>query len=260
MKKQLLIGGAIVATLMLGLATFALAQPGVGGNAGGQGGQQQGMRGPGGMGGPGGMMGGPGMNAGQNLVFNGGSLYVLQGLKLVKYDGATLKELGSVTFAEPAAAAAAAAPAAGNAAGNRGGRNAAGRQQGPRGQAAFLVTDGAAPKVLAVVGDKFYCIDAATMKTVVEQTLPTPTAANDAAGAAGQPPRPLGGPTQLKLGDKTVFAVRGTQLLSIEIATGKVLGQATLELPAGGPGGPGGMGPGGEMGPPPGGPEDGMPQ
>jgi len=207
--------------VMIGALSIAFAQPEMAANNGNA--NAPGMRGGGGRGmGP---MGGPMMAGGPRRVVmhaDDGRLYVLEGNKLVKYDGATLKEQGTVTFAD-----------------KQNGNANADRPQPPfgAGPADFLINGN---DVLLVAGDTFYRIDAGTMKIEKQIALPVPEAGE------GQPqglrPR-MGPPPQLELGGKTVFVMSGNRLYSIDIAAGKVTGQTELALPMGPP--PDGMGPGG---------------
>jgi hypothetical protein len=195
----------------VGVMSSGFAQPEIaaGGGMGGPGGRGMGPRGGGPMMPP----GGP-----RRIVMHaaGGSLYVLQGNELVKYDGDTLKQQGAVTLPD-------AKPDGANA-------------EGPRpplgaGPADFLV---AGNDVLLVAGGSFYLIDARTMRIDKQAALPVRPA--DAQGGIRPP---FGPPPQLELGGKTLYVASGNQLYSIDIAAGKVTGQVELELP---------------MGPPPGGP------
>ena len=204
MHTRLLVITLVVASLVMAVVgTVAFAQRN-GGPGGGPGGAGQGPGGPG-MG----PMRGQMMPPQVQMHFAGGSLYLLQGNRLVKYHGATLKELGAVTLG--------------------GGTTTAPQGRGP---AAFLV---AGDDVLLVADNTFYRIAGKTMKIEKQAALPAP-------GTAGQGPERIG-PLRLELGGRTLFVLAGNRLYSIETATGKVLGQTEVKLPPFAP--PAGMGPGG---------------
>ena len=210
MKQWFVLVGTVLA---LGIGQVAFAQPDIA-PAGDAAGNRRGGRGMGPMNnGPMGQFGG----MRPQMKFDGGSLYLLQGNELVKYDGITLRELGKVKFREEAAPR------------ERG--QGGGPQQADRGPAAFLI---AGDDVLLVAGDTFYRIENREMKIAAQVKLPVP------AEVAAQPRPPMGALPQLEVGGKLLFVLAGNQLYSIDIANVKVLGQAEVKLPLGPP--PGGIG------------------
>jgi hypothetical protein len=167
MKRINLIGIAIT-TAVLGLVTGAWAQWDGGGAP--QGGNGPWRGGPGGNGGPGMMMPPPTPAV---MQYGAGSLFVLQGWTLARYDATSLKQLGSVQLGKGGAR----MPAAGE--------RANGMPMMGMPPAAFLITgDAAKAEVLVVAGDTFYRINAAEDMTIaVKTTLPP---ARSGMGGMGQ--------------------------------------------------------------------------
>ncbi len=187
---------------------------------------QRGQGGPGGMGGPGGPMGpmgqgGPGGPPHPMVMIETGTsgVFVLAGCTLVKYDAA-LKEVGTLNLGEQSTSATDKPPM-------------------PKpGEVLFSAGSGSAgDKILIVMGDEFYCIDATTLKVTVKATLPVvePPKQENADTQTMQTGKGPGGPPPakaiLKLNGQTLYIVRGPQIVAINIADGTVTGQNTLPKP-----------------------------
>ena len=181
---------------------------------------QRGPGGPGpqaGPGGPGGMMPPPVMQIGMVKAGDSG-VFILAGPTLVKYS-ADLTHQDTVQLVEP--------PADTDVA-----------PKPPLHGAMLLVpADGdAAEKVLVVIGDKFFAVDADTLAIAATGTLPAidlPAGAKTTTGNT-QKQKPLGpppGPGGLEYNDGTLYIQRGPAVIALNAEDGSVIGQATLPKP-----------------------------
>ena len=175
------------------------------------------QRGQGGPGGPGMPPMRPGpppvmMKAGTQGVF------VLTGLTLHKYDPALTEHKELKLADEPAGD--------------------VGRPMPPR-PALMLIAGGASEKVLVLVGDDFYSVDAATLSVTAKATLPAikpPDQEGETTPGPGPGPgpgmRPMGPPLPVvELVGQTLYVQRANQIIGISITDGKLVGPATLPKP-----------------------------
>lgn len=214
---KLLVSIIVVALLAVWVCSAVCAQGGGGGNAGGRSNR-------GGFGGQG--TGGFGGNAPVVKVGAQG-IFVLTAGTLTKFD-TKLKEQGTLKFVEPAPP-----PSADSSDTSTQPR----RQMMPRGGVVMIApnSDAAKEKVLVVYGTDFFSIDAASFKVAAKCKLPDPEppAGAPAAGApgGGMGGRMMGGffgtPT-LELNGNTVYVIRGSQMVAINIDDATVVGKATL--------------------------------
>lgn len=247
MKRVTIIGSLAVGTLLLvALITSAFGQPDPNTQPGQRAGDGQRMR--------------PPQLPPITMKFGAGSLFVLQGLTLAKYDADTVKPAGVVNLVDNIAQPT--APA--NGAGMR-------PMRPPLPGLLLIVGEDADANVLIVSGDNFFRLQASDLKVLVKATLPAqpqPQAPADGQGGLGMPPPgnppdavgpdgapggPAGGPGMMggpgggpgmmggpgmpqaaqpvpELHGNTLYLVRGTQLLALDITTGKVTGKATTPI------------------------------
>jgi len=220
MKRLML--GALILTASIAIAGLAVAQGrgGFGPAATGDmpGPPDAGMR-PGGPGGPGGP--GPGGLRGPDMMVEPTEqgVFVLQGGVLLKYDAATLKQVGRIVLLQPRDAE-------------------SGDQPGPphMGPPAgtLRVHEG---NVLAVLADQFVVVNAASFKVTAKATIPAPARqdappedVNADAGFRRPPMAPQC--MMLKTVGETAYLQRGPELLAVSIANGKVTATGELPLPA----------------------------
>ncbi len=181
---------------------------------------QRGPGGPGGPGDPGGhgaMMPPPGPRTGAMEAGDSG-LFVLAGPTLVRYSP-DLAEQDTVQLLDATRTSGTAAepPACG----------------------AMLIVPAegdAAEKLLVVIGDKFFAVDAQTLGIIATGTLPdvelpadqqTTAKGSGKHGPAGPPP----GPGALEYHDAALYVQRGPAIIAVNVEDGSVMGQATLPKP-----------------------------
>lgn len=162
-------------------------------------------------------------------------VFVLTSGALYKLEADTLTQVGSLQLIEKQAT-----QGKGSQTGNQ--------QQAPPAGGAMIV---AAGKVLVVIGDQFFSIDATSLEIVAKTTLPKPSDGQNV-GSAGtrsvkgkngqggqgsqggqgngqQGPPP---PATLELQGTTLYVAHGPQIIAVNIDDGTILGQATLPKPA----------------------------
>jgi len=218
---KFLVSIIVVALVAVWVCSAVCAQGGGGGNGGGGYGGRGNRGGFGGGGGFGGFGGAPVIKVGTQGIF------VLTGGTLTKYD-TKLKEQGTLKFVEPAPPATDSTDTSGQP-----------RRQMPRSGVVLLAPnpDPTKEKVLVVYGTDFFAIDAATFKVAAKCKLPDPeppagtAPADTTAPGGGMGGRMMGGffgPPTLELSGNTLYVVRGTQMLAVNIDDASILGKATL--------------------------------
>lgn len=209
-RKATIVGWILVIGLVIVSVGAVLAQRGL-----------RAMENPGGPGGPGGMMLPP-------VVVKAGTtgVFILTGATLTKYTP-ELKEAGSLKLIDDA--------------------NTSNADQQPRLPATgiLLIAPGAKEKVLVIIGEKFFSVDAATLTVVAKATLPKfeqPTPPDGGAGMDNQPTpggpgmprgpmmRPMG-PPPFELQGKILYGMRLPQIFGINIEDGSIVGPITLPKP-----------------------------
>lgn len=204
-RTKLIVSIVVVAMVAVWVCVASYAQGG-GGRTGGS------NRGSG--------FGGQGFGGAAAVVKVGAQgIFVLTGGTLTKYD-TKLKEQGTLKFVEPAAPVSTDSSDTG----------APPRRQMPRSGVVLIApnSDPAKEKVLVVYGTDFISIDAATFKVAAKGKLPDPEPpAGAPAGGMGNRGG-FGGTPTLELSGTTLFVVRGSQIVGINIEDGSVVGKATL--------------------------------
>lgn len=119
------------------------------------------------------------------------------------------------------------------------------RPQRPR--PAMMLLNGAGDKVLVLMGDEFFSIDAASLTVIAKATLPALPAVGPPPADGGNPPdgggqmgpggpgRPQMGqpmPGGLELQGNVLYMLRGPQIIGINITNGTLVGPVSLPKPA----------------------------
>ena len=145
---------------------------------------------------------------------------------LTKYEAGTLKQAGTLQLAEPPT--------------DQG--NMGDQQRPPMPPPALgmvLAANGGAEKVIVLLGDQLFIVDAASLKLDVNVTLPKLPAPPDPGasdqGNAGQmrPPMPPGPhqPSMIEVNGHIAYVQRGPQIVAVSITDGSIRGQAKLPKP-----------------------------
>lgn len=211
-KTATVIGWIVVVALVIVSVGAVVAQRG-----------PRAMDNPGGPGGPGGMMPPP-------VIVKAGTtgVFVLMGATLTKYTP-ELKEAGTLKLIDSATSTTSGQPK-------------------PPAAGVMLIAPGVKEKVLVIIGEKFFSVDAATLTIAAKAALPkieqpappdSGTALDDqpapgGPGGPGMPGCPMMkpmGPPPFELQGKILYAMRLPQIFGINIEDGSIVGPVTLPKP-----------------------------